>query len=85
VLRESAVVVRGVPESRLIPLMRGLEREFPDLKLFSLPHMGEDPHILLGFRGRHGLDEAMGVLRRRLDEDAIDHRDPPADAGEGHA
>lgn len=65
---EDALVVRGVPESRLISLMERLGREHPDLKLFSLPHMGEDPHILLGFRGRGALAQAMADLRAALAE-----------------
>ncbi|NEX21384.1 competence/damage-inducible protein A [Thiorhodococcus mannitoliphagus] len=68
---EAAVVVRGTPESRLIPLMEQLGQAHPDLKLFSLPHMGEDPHILLGFRGRGGLEEAMADLRAALAEASI--------------
>lgn len=70
-LREASVIVRGVPESRLVPLMRRLATAHPDLKVFSLPHMGEDPHILLGFRGRAGLDEALVDLRRALEDASI--------------
>ncbi|MBK1719430.1 competence/damage-inducible protein A [Thiocystis violacea] len=75
VLVESAVEVRGVPESRLIPLMRRLGDAHPALKLFSLPRMGEDPGILLGFRGRLGLDEAMRDLRLALASEAITYRE----------
>jgi hypothetical protein len=56
----------GVPESDLIPLMDELGERFPDLKLFSLPHIGADPHILLGVRGRCGLETAMEALRAGL-------------------
>ncbi|EXJ14344.1 competence/damage-inducible protein A [Imhoffiella purpurea] len=70
-LQESALVVRGVPESRLIPLMRRLGDAFPAFKLFSLPHMDEDPHILLGFRGHGDLSEAMSALRLELDRESI--------------
>ena len=62
-----AVRVLGVPESRLIPVMRRVGPRYPGLKLFSLPKMGEDAHILLGFRGRVGLDEATDALCRELD------------------
>ncbi|NEV63766.1 competence/damage-inducible protein A [Thiorhodococcus minor] len=68
---EDTLVVRGVPESRLIPLMERLGRAYPDLKLFSLPHMGENPHILLGFRGRGALAPAMADLRAALAEAGI--------------
>jgi molybdopterin-biosynthesis enzyme MoeA-like protein len=73
VLRELAVEVRGVPESGLIPLMRRLEQDFPALKLFSLPHMGENPHIRLGFRGRAGLEAGMASLCGELDRESIDY------------
>jgi molybdopterin-biosynthesis enzyme MoeA-like protein len=65
-LEEASLRVIGVPESQLIPLMEELGRRFPTLKLFSLPHLGESPHILLGFRGRGGLDAAMAALREGL-------------------
>ena len=75
--RESAVLVRGVPESQLIPLMRRLTLEYPKLKHFSLPHMGEDPHILLGFRGRSAtrLQMAMDRLRAELAAEAMPFRE----------
>ena len=76
VLREMAVEVRGVPESSLIPLMRRLEQEFPELKLFSLPHMDKDPRIRLGFRGRAGLEEGMLALRDALDRESITASEP---------
>jgi len=65
-LCEAALAVRGVPESALVPLMRSLAARYPELSMFSLPHMGEDPHILLGFRGRDNLQSAMAALRKAL-------------------
>jgi molybdopterin-biosynthesis enzyme MoeA-like protein len=70
-MREAAVKVRGVPESRLIPLMRDLGMRFPGLKLFSLPHLGDDRHILLGFRGRQALSPAMAALEEALRRDGM--------------
>ena len=75
-LHEAAVEVRGVSESQLILPMRRLGEDFPDLKLFSLPHMDEDPHILLGFRGRGDLTEAMNALCRELDREGIGYAEP---------
>lgn len=75
VLKEGAVEVRGVPESRLIPLMRELAGRFSGLALFSLPHLGEDAHIRLGFRGRAGVEEAMAAMRARLADEGIGYRD----------
>jgi molybdopterin-biosynthesis enzyme MoeA-like protein len=51
---EAAIVVYGSAESTLTPLMLEVERRFGKLKVFSLPHMGEDGsrrHIELGVRG----------------------------------
>lgn len=62
-VQEAAVKVLSIAESRLIPMMEDLGERFPELKMFSLPHMGEDPHILLGFRGRTDLAPAMDALR----------------------
>jgi molybdopterin-biosynthesis enzyme MoeA-like protein len=75
-LEERAVRVTGVPESQLIPLMEDLGRRFPGLKLFSLPHLGEDPHILLGFRGRGGLEQGMGALREALRDAGFGFHEP---------
>lgn len=74
VLHEAALEVRGAPESRLIPLMEQLGAQFPTLKLFSLPHLGEteaDRYILLGFRGRGDLGPAMAALRAGLDAEGV--------------
>lgn len=81
-LCEGAVEVLGVAESQLIPLMEDLGQRFPGLKMFSLPHLGGpqggDPHILLGFRGRAGVDEALEALRRALSQAAMAFREPAA-------
>jgi molybdopterin-biosynthesis enzyme MoeA-like protein len=77
-LHEQALVIRGTSESRLIPLMERLGGQFPGLKLFSLPHLGEheaDRRILLGFRGRGDLTGAMAALRQALTAEGVDHRE----------
>jgi molybdopterin-biosynthesis enzyme MoeA-like protein len=73
-LEERALEVRGVPESALIPLMRRVQQRFPALKLFSLPHMGQDPHILLGVRGHAVVADAMVALRSGLDAEGMRYR-----------
>lgn len=74
-LREYAVNVYGVPESELISLMQAFNAAHPGVKLFSLPHLGENPHIRLGCRGRRGLEEAFDALRDRLGEVGIMFRE----------
>ena len=73
---EQGLEVLGVPESTLIPLMQKLGARFPELKMFSLPHLGDSPHVLLGFRGRGGLDQAMDALRESLSGASIQYREP---------
>lgn len=48
---ESYVKVRGVAESELCDLMETLSTRHPGTRLFSLPHLGVDTYIELGFRG----------------------------------
>ncbi len=70
-LRERAVRVLGVPESRLVPIMRRVGPRYPGLKLFSLPRMGEDSHVLLGFRGRGCIDNAIETLCKELNAERV--------------
>jgi molybdopterin-biosynthesis enzyme MoeA-like protein len=74
-VQEAALEVVGVPESRLVQPMRDFGVAFPDFKMFSLPHIGEDPHILLGFRGRADLTPAMDALRARLTSESMAFRE----------
>ncbi len=49
---EGAIIVRGAGESQLIDLMNACLVQFPELRVFSLPHMSDtDRHIELGVRG----------------------------------
>ena len=76
--RQCALRVRGVPESSLMDLMQTLVEQYPEAKLFSLPRLGDDPQIELGFRGRGDLQvplealisglEALGVSFERIGE-----------------
>lgn len=51
---EQAVLVFGIAESTLTPLMESIESEFPQVKVFSLPSVGDATirrHIELGVKG----------------------------------
>jgi molybdopterin-biosynthesis enzyme MoeA-like protein len=51
---EKAVLVYEAMESTLTPLMEAIEAEFPSVKVFSLPHVGDANtrrHIELGVKG----------------------------------
>ncbi len=64
---EASVIVYGLAESTISPLMEEVNAAFPGLKTFSLPSMGEDGtrrHIELGVRGAPALvAPAMDRLR----------------------
>ena len=64
---EASIVVYGAAESTLVPVMLDVEARFRKLKVFSLPHMGEDGtrrHIELGVRGDpEELAQAIAVLK----------------------
>ncbi len=65
---DAAIIVYGSAESVLTPLMQDVESRFRKLKVFSLPHMGEDGsrrHIELGVRGEPvEVAQAMEVLKQ---------------------
>jgi len=64
---DASIVVYDSAESILIPLMLEVEKRFARLKVFSLPHMGEDGtrrHIELGVRGDpEEVAQAIEVLK----------------------
>ena len=62
---DHAILVREAGESQLIDLMNATVTRYPDLRLFSLPHIGDaERHIELGVRGEPGrVVAAMAELR----------------------
>lgn len=52
---ERSMIVRGLAEATLTPLMLGIERDYPGVKVFSLPHLNvqhpDDYTIELGVKG----------------------------------
>lgn len=60
--RQRAVRVYGITESGLMDLMEELVAAWPDAKLFSLPRLGEEFQIELGFRGQGDLDAPFQAL-----------------------
>jgi molybdopterin-biosynthesis enzyme MoeA-like protein len=71
---QRAVRVFGVPESELMDLMQDLTQRFPQAALFSLPRLGEEYQIELGFRGvedpvapMRALTEALGARSIRFE------------------
>jgi molybdopterin-biosynthesis enzyme MoeA-like protein len=68
-----AVLVFGLPESAITPLMERIEVEFAPVKAYSLPSVGDNglkPHIELGCKAPAGnealLQSAMDVLENTI-------------------
>ncbi|HEY0876952.1 MAG TPA: molybdopterin-binding protein [Zeimonas sp.] len=64
---ERSFLVFGLAESTVTPLMEAIERDYRDVRVFSLPSVGEDGgrrHIELGVRGpAPAVDAAFDTLR----------------------
>ena len=69
---EASVIVYGLAESSIAPLMEEVNAKYPGLKAFSLPSIGDGGarrHIELGVRGvPDEVGPAMERLRRGIDE-----------------
>ena len=69
---EASIMVYDSAESTLTPLMETLEANYPGLKVFSLPSVGEEGrrrHIELGVRGSPGeVPAALEALKRGVSE-----------------
>lgn len=76
-LLERSLLVFGTPESALVPMMLAIEREFSQVRTFSLPSLGDGldgrparRHIELGVKGPPGPAEAAFESLRRAVEAA---------------
>jgi molybdopterin-biosynthesis enzyme MoeA-like protein len=69
---EASMLVFEAGESQLIAAMEETEKQFPGIKVFSLPSMGADGsrlHVELGVRGEPGkVEPAMATLRRLVSQ-----------------
>lgn len=71
---EKSVRIFEQRESDLIELMEKLIKEHATVKLFSLPHIGEQPHIEIGFRGPlDAIESAYKDLCESLDKNNVDY------------
>jgi len=75
---EGSILVYEAGESQLIPAMEAVEARFPDVKVFSLPSMGEDGsriHVELGVRGDPAqVGDAMEALRQAVSEGGFPYK-----------
>jgi molybdopterin-biosynthesis enzyme MoeA-like protein len=80
-LAERSLLVFGTPESAIVPMMLAIEREFPLVRTFSLPSLGDGldgrpsrRHIELGVKGPPGPAEAaFEALRRAVEAAGIEN------------
>ncbi len=78
---EKAALVYGAMESTLTPLMERIEADYPLVKVFSLPSVGEDPagprarrHIELGVKGEPAqVSAGFAHMMAALDRDKIEY------------
>ena len=64
---EEIIFVRGGRESDLLGIMQQIDRDYPALKLSSLPHLAEPPHIEMSLRGElQQVQEAMALLKTAI-------------------
>ncbi|MBC7860754.1 MAG: competence/damage-inducible protein A [Burkholderiaceae bacterium] len=75
---EQALLVFGAAESKLTPLMEAIEAQFPLVKVFSLPNVGDAVirrHIELGVKGEPAQTAgAFGVMCAELERLAVEYR-----------
>lgn len=67
---EHSFLAFSLPESRITPALESLEKQWPNVKAFSLPSVGEKggrPHIELGVKGDPVASaEALAFLREQV-------------------
>lgn len=67
-----SVKIRGQTENELMALMEELVKAYPKAKLFSLPRIGADRYVELGFSGTEQVEEAFARLKERLGEMGVE-------------
>jgi molybdopterin-biosynthesis enzyme MoeA-like protein len=76
---EGSIIVFEAGESQLIPVMNAVGADFPGVKVFSLPSMGDDGsrrHVELGVRGDPGqVARAMERLRSGVRDSGFPFRE----------
>ena len=69
--KQRSLLVLNTPESALVPLMELINREYQDLKMYSLPKFGTQGRIELGLRGDGDIDGAFEHLQQQLTKQKI--------------
>ena len=64
---EQIILVQHARESDFIDVMIEIDKNYPQLRLSSLPHIGHTPHIELSLRGPElAVFEAMAILKKAI-------------------
>jgi len=79
--QELSLRTYGVSENELMPLLQQMSRKWPGLKLFSLPRMGKESFVELGFRGGEEVPAAFRELQQELRKRGIRTDHPAGEAG----
>ena len=66
--QQKSVWVKGVTETQLMGLLETISAQFPQHKLFSLPRLGEQHLVELGYRGGAEIDAPFEALLAGLRE-----------------
>jgi molybdopterin-biosynthesis enzyme MoeA-like protein len=68
---DRSMILTDLAESTITPLMEAVERDFPQVKVYSLPSMGEGGtrrHIELGVKGEEAaVNPAFSALERGIE------------------
>lgn len=65
---QTIFVLRG-RESDLLPVMNQIVNDYPQLKLSSLPHLGDPPHIEFSLRGdADQVEQAMQLIKLAIEQ-----------------
>ena len=66
---EQIIFVQRGRESDLLPVMNQIVNDYPQLKLSSLPHLGDPPHIEFSLRGElDQVEQAMQLIKQAVDQ-----------------
>ena len=66
---EQTIFVQRGRESDLLPVMNQIVNDYPLLKLSSLPHLGDPPHIEFSLRGDlDQVEQAMQFIKQAVDQ-----------------
>lgn len=64
---EQIIFVQRGRESDLLPVMNQIVNDYPQLKLSSLPHLGDPPHIEFSLRGElDQVEQAMQLIKTAI-------------------